>query len=104
MVMLPPLQELLSLKVEDAEFLKLEPQQKRVRIFEAIWSLIIRESQNRLVILAVEDLQWLDNASEEFLNYLIGRLGGAHVLLLLLYRPEYTHSWGSKTYYNQIRV
>jgi class 3 adenylate cyclase/tetratricopeptide (TPR) repeat protein len=104
MVMLPPLQELLSLKVEDEEFLKLEPQQKRVRIFEAIWSLIIRESQNRLVILAVEDLHWVDKASEEFLTYLIGRLGGAHVLLLLLYRPEFTHSWGSKTYYNQIRV
>jgi class 3 adenylate cyclase/tetratricopeptide (TPR) repeat protein len=104
MAMLPPLQELLSLKVEDGEFLKLEPQQKRVRIFEAIWSLIIRESQNRLVILTVEDLQWLDKASEEFLNYLIGRLGGAHVLLLLLYRPEFNHSWASKTYYSQIRV
>ena len=104
MAMMPPLQELLSLKVEDAEFLKLEPQQKRVRIFEAIWSLIIRESQNRLLILAVEDLHWMDKASEEFLNYLIGRLGGAHVLLLLLYRPEFNHSWGSKTYYSQIRV
>jgi class 3 adenylate cyclase/tetratricopeptide (TPR) repeat protein len=104
MAMLPPLQELLSLKVEDEGFLKLEPQQKRVRIFEAIWSLIIRESQNRLVILAVEDLHWIDKASEEFLNYLIGRLGGAHVLLLLLYRPEYTPIWVSKTYYSQIRV
>jgi len=104
LAMLPPLQELLSLKVEDDEFLKLEPQQKRVRIFEAIWSLIIRESRNRLLILAVEDLQWLDKASEEFLSYLIGRLGGAHVLLLLLYRPEFNHSWGSKTYYSQIRV
>jgi class 3 adenylate cyclase/tetratricopeptide (TPR) repeat protein/ribosomal protein L40E/energy-coupling factor transporter ATP-binding protein EcfA2 len=104
MAMLPPLQELLSLKVEDDKFLKLEPQQKRVRIFEAIWSLIIRESQNRLVVLAMEDLHWIDKASEEFLNYLIGRLGGAHVLLLLLYRPEYNHSWGSKTYYSQIRV
>ena len=102
--MLPPLQELLSLKVEDDKFLKLEPQQKRVRIFEAIWSLIIRESQNRLVVLVMEDLHWIDKASEEFLSYLIGRLGGAHVLLLLLYRPEYTHSWGSKTYYSQIRV
>jgi class 3 adenylate cyclase/tetratricopeptide (TPR) repeat protein/predicted transcriptional regulator len=101
---IPPLQELLSLKVEDEGFLKLEPQQKRVRIFEAIWSLIVRESQNRLVVLAMEDLHWIDKASEEFLNYLIGRLGGAHVLLLLLYRPEFTHSWASKTYYSQIRV
>jgi class 3 adenylate cyclase/tetratricopeptide (TPR) repeat protein/predicted transcriptional regulator len=104
MPMIPPLQELLSLKVEDEGFLKLEPQQRRVRIFEAIWSLIIRESQNRPVVLAVEDLHWIDKASEEFLNYLIGRLGGAHVLLLLLYRPEYNNPWTSKTYYSQIRV
>ena len=104
MAMLPPLQELLSLKVEDEEYLKLEPQRKRVRIFEAIWSLLIRESQNRLVILAVEDLHWIDKTSEEFLGYLIARLGGAHVLLLLLYRPEYNNSWASKTYYSQIRV
>jgi len=104
MAMLPPLQELLSLKVEDDKFLKLEPHQKRVRIFEAIWSLIIRESQNRLVVLTMEDLHWIDKASEEFLTYLIGRLGGAHVLLLLLYRPEYNNPWTSKTYYSQIRV
>jgi class 3 adenylate cyclase/energy-coupling factor transporter ATP-binding protein EcfA2 len=104
MAMLPPLQELLSLKVEDDKFLKLEPQQKRVRIFEAIWSLIVRESQNRLVVLAMEDLHWIDKASEEFLTYLIARLGGAHLLLLLLYRPEYNNPWTSKTYYSQIRV
>jgi len=104
LAMLPPLQELLCLQVEDDEFLKLEPQRKRVRIFEAIWSLIIRESQNRPLVLAVEDLHWTDRASEEFLNYLIGRLSGAHVLLLLLYRPEYTPVWVSKTYYSQIRV
>jgi tetratricopeptide (TPR) repeat protein len=101
---LSPLQELLSLKVEDERYLRLEPQLKRARIFEAIWSLIIRESQNRPLVLAVEDLQWIDKTSEEFLSYIIARLGGARILLITLYRPEYSHSWGSKTYYSQIRV
>ncbi len=104
MVMLPPLQDLLFLQVQDEAYLKLEPQKKREKAFEAMWSLIIRESQNRLVILALEDLHWIDRASEEFLNYLIGRLSGAHVLLLLAYRPEYKNPWTSKTYYSQIRV
>jgi len=36
------------------------------------------------------------------LGYLIGWLTGARILLLLLYRPEYTHSWGSKSFYNRI--
>ena len=36
------------------------------------------------------------------MDYLIGWLTGAKILLLLLYRPEYTHPWGSKSYYNRI--
>ena len=104
MAMLPPLQDLLSLKVAEEQYLRLEPQLKQVRIFEAIWSLLIRESQNRPLVLAVEDLQWIDKTSEKFLSYIIARLGGARILLIILYRPEYSHSWGSKTYYSQIRV
>ena len=102
--MLPPLEDLLSLKVEDEQYLKLEPPLKRARVFEAVWSLLIRESQNRPLVLAVEDLQWIDKTSEEFLGYIIARLGGARIKLIILYRPEYAHSWGSKTYYSQIRV
>ncbi|GAF83184.1 unnamed protein product, partial [marine sediment metagenome] len=37
-------------------------------------------------------------------DYLIGWLANAHILLILLYRPEYTHLWGSKSYYNKIGV
>jgi class 3 adenylate cyclase/tetratricopeptide (TPR) repeat protein len=102
--MLLPLQELLSLKVEDEQYLRLDPQLKRARIFEAIWSLLIRESQNQPLVLAVEDLQWVDKTSEEFLGYIIARLGGARIMLIILYRPEYTPIWVSKTYYSQIRV
>jgi class 3 adenylate cyclase/tetratricopeptide (TPR) repeat protein len=101
---LPPLQEILSLKVEDVEYLMLEPQRKRERIFEAIRDLLIRESQDRPVILAIDDLQWIDKTSEEFLTYLIGWLANTHILLIILYRPEYTHQWASKSYYSQIGV
>jgi class 3 adenylate cyclase/tetratricopeptide (TPR) repeat protein len=102
--MLPPLQELLSLKVEDESYIRLDPQRRRERIFEAISGLFFRESQNKPLIMAVEDLHWIDKTSEEFLGYLIARLGGASIMLLLLYRPEYTSPWTSKTYYSQIRV
>ena len=101
---LPPLEDILSLKVEDEDYLKLEPALKRVRIFESIRDLLVRESQNRPLVLAIEDLHWIDKSSEEFLGYLIAGLASAHILLLILYRPEYTHQWGSKTYYTQIRV
>jgi class 3 adenylate cyclase/tetratricopeptide (TPR) repeat protein len=101
---LPPLEYILSLKVEDEDYLKLDPALRRVRIFESIRNLLVRESQNIPLVLAIEDLHWIDKSSEEFLGYLIGGLAGTNILLLLLYRPEYTHQWGSKTYYMQIRV
>jgi predicted ATPase len=77
-------QELLSLTVEDAVFAGLEPKQKREKTFEAIRDLLIRGSQERPLILAVEDLHWIDRTTEEFLNYMIGWLPRTQILLLLL--------------------
>ncbi len=99
---LPAFRELLSLKVEEDDFLKLVPQQKKERTFEAIRNLLIRLSQEKPLILVIEDLHWIDKTSEELLDYLIGWLAGSHILLVLLYRPEYTHPWGSKTFYRKI--
>ena len=99
---LPPFQELLSLKVDDEAYLKLEPKQKRERIFESIRDLFMRESQNKPLVLVIEDLHWIDKTSEEFLDYLIGWLANTPILLILLYRPEYTNRWGSKSCYNKL--
>jgi class 3 adenylate cyclase/tetratricopeptide (TPR) repeat protein len=101
---IPPVQELLSLKVDDETYLRLEPKQKREKAFEALRDLLIRDSQDRPLILTVEDLHWIDNTTEEFLSYMIGWLPRTRILLLLLYRPEYTHQWGSKSYYHGIGV
>ncbi len=101
---LPPLQELLSLKVEDEAYLKLEPQKKREKIFEAIRDLLVVESQRKPLLVALDDFQWTDRTSEEFLTYFIGHLPNSRILLLFLYRPEYTHQWASKSCYSQIRV
>jgi class 3 adenylate cyclase/tetratricopeptide (TPR) repeat protein len=101
---LPPLHEILSLKVDDEEYLNLQPQQRRERIFEAIRNLLIQESRNRPLVIAVEDVHWIDKTSEEFLTYLVGGLANAHILLVILYRPEYTPPWGSESYYTQLNV
>ena len=61
-------------------------------------------SQEKPLVLAVEDLHWIDKTSEEFLDYLIGWLANTPILLILLYRPEYNHQWGSKSYYTKVGV
>jgi len=97
-----PFYDLLSLDVEDSAYEKLEPRQKREMIFEAIRDLVICESHKKPLIIVVEDLHWIDKTSEEFLDYLIGWLAGARILLLLLYRPEFIHPWGSKSFYRRV--
>ncbi|MBW1800091.1 MAG: AAA family ATPase, partial [Deltaproteobacteria bacterium] len=99
---LPAYADLLSLPVQDRDWVELDPKLKREKTFEAMRDLIIRIGDELPLILVVDDLQWIDKTSEAFLDYLTGWLAQAHVMLLLLYRPEYTHPWGSKTYYHQI--
>ncbi len=101
---LPPLQDLLSLKVEDEAYLTLEPKQRRERVFEALRDLLVRGSQEIPIILAVEDLHWIDKTTEEFLDYFIDWMANVRIVLVLLYRPEYTHQWGSRSYYTHIGV
>ena len=51
-----------------------------------------------------EDLHWIDTETQALLDSLIESLPTAQFLLLVNYRPEYQHGWGSKTYYTQLRL
>ena len=73
-----------------------------MRVFESLMNLFVRESQSRPLIIIIEDLHWIDKISEEFLNYFIGWLQNTKILLIMLYRPEYTHHWGSKSHYTKV--
>jgi len=99
---LPPLQEILSLKVEDEVYLKMEPGQKRGRIFEAIRELFVREAQEKPLVLVFEDLHWIDKSSEDFLNYLFGSIENTPILLILPYRPQYCPQLEPKPYHSKI--
>ena len=64
--------------------------------------MFIRLSQDKTFIIAIEDLHWIDKTTEEIIDYFIGWITSRTILLILLYRPEFTHQWGSKSYYNRI--
>ena len=53
---------------------------------------------------SVEDLHWLDTETQALLESLSESLPTARLLLLVNYRPDYQHGWGSKTYYTQLRL
>jgi tetratricopeptide (TPR) repeat protein len=101
---LPALLALLEALPEDSPFLHLDPSQRRQRTLAALQRLLLRESQVQPLLLVFEDLHWIDSETQALLDGLVERLPTAHLLLLVNYRPEYQHAWGSKTYYMQLRL
>jgi class 3 adenylate cyclase len=101
---LPALLSLLDALPEDSPFLTLDPPQRRQRTLDALKRIFLRESQVQQLLLVFEDLHWIDSETEALLNSLVESLPTARLLLLVNYRPEYQHGWGSKTYYTQLRL
>ena len=101
---LPALLALLDVLPEDSPFLTLDPPQRRQRTLDALKRLLLRESQEQPLLLVCEDLHWIDSETQALLDSLVERLPTARLLLLVNYRPEYQHGWGSKTYYLQLRL
>jgi class 3 adenylate cyclase/tetratricopeptide (TPR) repeat protein len=101
---LPALLALLDVLPDDSPFGHLDPSQRRQRTLEALRRVLLRESQEQPLLLVFEDLHWIDNETQALLDRLIESLPTAPLLLLVNYRPEYQHGWGSKTYYIQVRL
>ena len=70
----------------------------------ALKRVLLRESQVQPLLLVFEDLHWIDTETQALLDSLVESLPTAQLLLLVNYRPEYQHGWGSKTYYTQLRL
>lgn len=83
---------------------RMDGQIKKRRTLDAIKRILLRESLNQPLMVMFEDLHWIDEQTQEFLNLFADSLGTAKILLLVNYRPEYSHKWNSKTYYTQLRL
>src|SRR5271168_1304538 len=95
---------LLGIVEGEDPLMQMDAQIKKRRTFEAIKRLLLRESLNQPLMVIFEDLHWIDEQTQEFLNLLADSIGTAQILLLVNYRPEYSHHWNSKTYYTQLRL
>src|SRR5439155_2964546 len=101
---IPAVLALLEALPEDSPFHTLDPPQRRQRILEALKRVLLRESQEQPLLVIFEDLHWIDAETQALLDNLVESVPTARLLLLVNYRPEYQHGWGSKTYYTQLRL
>jgi class 3 adenylate cyclase/tetratricopeptide (TPR) repeat protein len=101
---LPYLFTLLGIVEGEDALAQMDANLRKRRTLDAIKRILLRESLNQPLIVMFEDLHWIDEQTQEFLNLLADSLANAKFLLLVNYRPEYSHQWGSKTYYMQLRL
>jgi class 3 adenylate cyclase/tetratricopeptide (TPR) repeat protein len=101
---LPYLFSLLGVTDPTSSLAQMDAQIRRQRTMEAVKRVLVRETLNQPMVVIFEDLHWIDGETQAFLEMLSDAVATARLLLLVNYRPEYRHGWGSKTYYTQLRL
>ncbi|UCE55007.1 MAG: AAA family ATPase, partial [Desulfobacterales bacterium] len=101
---LPYFLELLSVKDSGIDKIPMSPEAKKDRIIEAFKQIALKGSEIRPLIMANEDLHWMDKSSEDVLKYVLESIPGVRILLIFTYRPEYVHTWGARSYHSQVTL
>ena len=101
---LPFVLEMLSVKESGIDAMGLTPEVRKDRTLEALKRIVLKGSERRPLVMAVEDLHWVDKSSEEAFKDMLDAISGAQLLLIFTYRPEFVHTWGGKSYHNQVNL
>jgi predicted ATPase len=94
----PYLLHLLGVSADAPSLARLTPEAIRERTFEALRQVHLQSSRQQALIVAIENLHWIDPTSEAWLTSLAEQLAGAPCLLLGTYRPGYRPPWMDKSY------
>ncbi len=68
-----------------------DPSQAKLRLFEAIVSLLALPARDRTLLLVIEDVHWADASTRELLDYLARRLTDLPSLIVVTYRTDELH-------------
>jgi len=101
---LPYLLEVLSVRDSGIDAIPMSPEAKRDRTIDALKQVVLQYAQIRPLIMAIEDLHWIDQSSEQFLAYLLENINDARVFLILNYRPKYICTWNHEACHSQINL
>jgi class 3 adenylate cyclase/tetratricopeptide (TPR) repeat protein len=80
------------------------PEVKKDRIIEEVKKLVLKGAEIRPLVIAIEDLHWVDKNSEDTLKQILDSIWGAKILLVFTYRPEFVPTWGNKSYHSQVTL
>jgi len=98
----PYLRALLSVDPGSAEVRGMSPAQRRGETLAALRRLLVRAAERRPQVLVIEDLHWIDGASEPVLAALVDSVPAMRALLVFTYRPGYASPFGERSYVTRI--
>jgi predicted ATPase len=78
--------------------LNLTPQRQKQKTLEALLTWLLAAAEKQPLPFIVEDPQWADPSTLEFLGLLIEQVPMARLLVILTCRPEFTPSWASRSH------
>jgi predicted ATPase len=85
----PYLLDLLGYKDGTEGLQRVSPDTIKAGISEALRQITLGASQRQPFLVVIEDLHWIDQASEELVASMVDWLPGAAVLFVVTYRPGY---------------
>jgi class 3 adenylate cyclase/tetratricopeptide (TPR) repeat protein len=88
----------------DGAWTGLTPLERQNQLFSATKRLLIRESQNQPLCLILEDLHWVDQETQTFVELLIESIAAARILVLINHRPDYKTLWIGKSNLSYLRI
>jgi len=92
---IPYLMNLYSVVVEGGALEGQDEESIRRRTLEILKDMVFQGSRDRLLVITIEDLHWMDNSTEAFLTFLVSSIENRKVFILCTTRPSYKIKWSS---------
>jgi predicted ATPase/class 3 adenylate cyclase len=83
---------------------KSDPKARKLQLLDFIRTLVRSGPRNSPTVVIIEDLHWIDSASEEFVEALADAVVGTSLLLIVNFRPGFTAPLMQKSHYKQINM
>ncbi len=77
---------------------------RRFATFDALKRVMLATAPRQPMVVLVEDLHWIDQGSEEFLNFIVDALATAPILILCTFRPPYQPPFRHRSYITRLAL
>jgi adenylate cyclase len=99
---IPYLKHLLALPASELDVDGLDDVQRKRRMVDAVRALTLRGAEYRPLFLLLEDLQWIDRSSEQYLDAVVDSMVARPIVLVCTYRQGYAPSWVDRSYHERL--